>query len=157
MIILGIDPGITGGAAIISTEIYRKPIVEEAARMPIYMEGKKELIDSENLFKWWMKWPIDVVVIEWVHAMPAQGVTSSFSFGRSTGAVEAVAKLVAPKIVWVSPQRWKKHHGLLKKDKRASLDLAAEKFGDAWKWHKRVEDGIAEAALVALWCVDNLK
>ena len=156
MIILGIDPGITGGSAIISTETYRKPIVEEATRMPSYIENKKKLVDADALFKWWMEWPIDVAVIEWVHAMKGNGVTSSFAFGRATGSVEAVAQLCAKRVIWVTPQRWKKFFGL-SRDKTASINLAKEKFGSAWKWHKRVEDGIAEAALMALWYVDNLK
>jgi crossover junction endodeoxyribonuclease RuvC len=157
MIILGIDPGISGGSAIISTETYRKPIVEEAMRMPSYIENKKKLVDADALFKWWMEWPIDVAVIEWVHAMPKQGTVSTFAFGRSTGAVEAVAQLTAKRVIWVTPQRWKKHYALLKKDKGASLKLAQQKFGSTFTWHKLVEDGIAEAALMALWYVDNLK
>jgi hypothetical protein len=100
--------------------------------------------------------PIDVAVIEWVHAMPKQGTVSTFAFGRATGAVEAVAQLTAERVVWVTPQRWKKFYGL-SRDKTASINLAKEKFGSAWKWDKRAEDGIAEAALMALWYVDNLK
>jgi hypothetical protein len=124
--------------------------------MPTYIENKKKLVDADALFKRWMLGPIDVAVIEWVHAMRGNGVTSSFAFGRATGAVEAVAQLTAERVVWVTPQRWKKFYGL-SRDKTASINLAKEKFGSAWRWDKRVEDGIAEAALMALWYVDNLK
>jgi crossover junction endodeoxyribonuclease RuvC len=156
MIILGIDPGIGGGSAIINTGVSRNPIVEEAMRMPSYIENKKKLVDADVLFKRWMEWPIDVAVCEWAHAMIGNGVTSSFAFGRATGSVEAVAQLCAKRVIWVTPQCWKKFYGL-SRDKIASINLAKEKFGSAWKWDKRVEDGIAEAALMALWYVDNLK
>ena len=152
MIVLGIDPGVSGGAAMLSNDPNPTAVLG-AARMPTYVEGKKTLVDADNLFRWWMAWPIDVAVIEWVHAMPKQGVTSSFSFGRSTGSVEAVAQLCAKRVVWVSPQRWKKHFGL-GSDKYASLDLVQEKF-PGWQWTKRVEDGLAEAALMALWYLDT--
>jgi len=156
VIILGIDPGITGGAAIISTDTERGPTVDKAYRMPTFKHGKKNLIDANRLFNWWVGLPIDVAVIEDVHAMPKQGTVSTFSFGRSTGAVEAVAHLTAQRVVWVSPQRWKNFFGL-SRDKIASINLAEDKFGSAWKWDKRVEDGIAEAALIALWYVDNFE
>jgi crossover junction endodeoxyribonuclease RuvC len=156
MIVLGIDPGVSGGYAIIGTGGGPPPSVEEAGRTPVYIENNKKLVDAAALFKGWMEWPIDVAVVEWCHAMPKQGTVSTFAFGRATGAVEAVAQLTAKRVVWVTPQRWKKFFGL-SRDKIASINLAEDKFGSAWTWNKRVEDGIAEAALMALWYVDNFE
>ena len=42
-----------------------------------------------------LKFDIDISIIEKVHAMPRQGVTSSFQFGRSFGALETLTNLLA--------------------------------------------------------------
>jgi len=93
-----------------------------------------------------------------VHAMPRQGVTSSFSFGRATGAAETLAILTGAGTSWVEPRVWKKHH-MLGPDKRRSLALAAELWPfmlDKKLWGVLANEGIAEAALIARWFYDNL-
>jgi crossover junction endodeoxyribonuclease RuvC len=46
-------------------------------------------------------------VMEFVHAMPGQGVCSMFSFGRSSGVADgALALCVAVPVEQVSPQKW---------------------------------------------------
>jgi len=154
MILLGIDPGATGGLAVVSTDVGRLPYIEEACRMPTVKVRSKTLVDSDELFKWLMAWPIDAAIIEWVHAMPRQGVSSSFSFGRSTGAVEAVAMLVTKRVEFVSSTQWKKHFGL-SSSKQASIDLARRLFGKSYTWDKKADDGIAEASLMCRWFLDK--
>jgi len=97
---------------------------------------------------------IDVAVLESVHAMPKQGVSSSFSFGRNTGAVESLALIHARVVNWVTPQRWKKHFGL-SKIKNESIVLAQEIYGTRFYWDKLADDGVAEAALMAQWYLDT--
>jgi crossover junction endodeoxyribonuclease RuvC len=123
-------------------------------RMPTMQHRGKKLVDGKQMIEFLLRWDVDVMVCEWVHAMPRQGVTSAFSFGRSTGAVEALGLFWAGRAEWVSPQVWKKHYGL-SKDKQASLDLAQQKFGDDFVWRKKADDGIAEAALIAHWFLDK--
>lgn len=154
MILLGIDPGIGGGLAIVSTDKHRPPIVEEAVRMPMWRERTKKLVDARSIDEWVSAWEPEVAVIEWCHSMIGQGVSSSFSFGRACGAVEAVAMVHAGRIDWVSASVWKKHFGLTS-SKQASLDLAKRVYGSSWRWHKKVEDGIAEAALLCQWYLDK--
>ena len=122
--------------------------------MPTVKVRSKTLVDSDELFKWLMAWPIDAAIIEWVHAMPRQGVSSSFSFGRSTGAVEAVAMLVTKRVAFVSSTQWKKHFGL-SSSKQASIDLARRLFGKSYTWDKKADDGTAEASLMCRWFLDK--
>lgn len=49
------------------------------------------------------------LVIEKVHAMPGQGVTSMFTFGSGFGELKALAKILAYPTILVTPQEWKKH------------------------------------------------
>jgi Holliday junction resolvasome RuvABC endonuclease subunit len=148
--ILGIDPGAKGGVAVV--ELSGQLI--DGYRMPTMKLRGKTLVDVVHLDSWLSLWAFDTAVIESVHAMPGQGVSSCFSFGRATGAVEALTMLIADKQVWVAPQAWKKHFGLAK-EKQASLDLARMRFGTAFKWTKKADDGIAEAALMVLYWLEK--
>ena len=92
-----------------------------------------------------------LVVIEKVHAMPRQGVTSSFNFGRGFGVVEGVFAAMGRPVTYVSPAKWKKAMGLTA-DKGVSRRRAIEQWPAHGKHFARVkDDGRAEAALIALW------
>jgi crossover junction endodeoxyribonuclease RuvC len=151
--ILGIDPGISGGWACIDHDGQ----LLHWSRTPTLHLRNKRIVDSRRLYEPLRDLDLDHAIIEQVHAMPRQGVSSSFSFGRSTGAVEAVALIVAPTAHWVTPSVWKGALGL-SSSKQASLDAARLKFGDRGKlWDVKANDGIAEAALLAWYWLDKSK
>jgi crossover junction endodeoxyribonuclease RuvC len=140
--------------AIVSTDDGRMPFVEEGSRMPVVLERQKRLVDTVDISGWLKAWEIDVAIIEWVHAMPRQGVSSSFTLGRAAGAVEALAMVHAHRVEWVTPKRWKGHFSL-SSDKQLSLDKAKRVFGRSFNWTKKADDGIAEAALMCQWFLDT--
>ena len=165
MYILGIDPGISGGLAVVDS---RDLSLRAWIRMPQHHLRKKRIVDARAVMKFMANYNgsrygggqevtrddvIGWVIIEAVHAMPRQGVSSSFSFGRSTGAVEALALAHFERVDWVSPRVWKQHFGL-GSEKRASLDTATLLFGQHLKDFILADDGIAEAALIARWFID---
>jgi crossover junction endodeoxyribonuclease RuvC len=94
--------------------------------------------------------------VEDVHTMPKQGIASSGKFMRAAGAIEATAALTGAPMMLVTPQRWKKHHGLIGTEKKASLELARQRWPDAplklVKHHGR-----ADALLMAQWIKDQVK
>jgi crossover junction endodeoxyribonuclease RuvC len=99
-------------------------------------------------------------VIEDVHAMPKQGVSSSFSFGRALGVAEGVLAGNGLSLRYVSPAKWKKALGLSsdkgvsrrRADKGVSRRRAIELWPEHAKAFERVkDDGRAEAALLAWW------
>lgn len=95
------------------------------------------------------------VVLEDVHAMPKQGVTSSFGFGRTKGVIEGVFAANGRPITYVSPAKWKRALGLTK-DKGASRRRAIELWPDKAALFARVkDDGRAEAALIAYWWLNR--
>ena len=146
---LGVDPGQAGGLAILDG---RQAIVA-ARRMPLLRAGSKKIVDGYELSRWLARYDVEQAVIEAVHAMPRQGVTSSFQFGRMLGAVEAVVGALGVPVHYVAPSRWK---GALRlsSDKRASLDAFRLRFGAeaAAKYTPKLADeGVAEAALLAAY------
>ena len=108
------------------------------------------IYDSLNSFK------IDLSIIEKVHAMPRQGVTSSFQFGRSFGSLETLAYLLSRRVDYVAPVVWKKYLGV-GSSKKDSLDMARLKFGNNKVWDKKTNDGIAEASLLVLYWISKFK
>lgn len=93
----------------------------------------------------------DVAIVELVHAMPGQGVSSTFTFGRAFGTVVGVIQAAGVPLHFVSPRKWKNHFGL-SSDKEASRELALRLFPKTQE-HFRLKKhhGRAEAALIALY------
>ena len=156
MITLGIDPGQSGGLALVEDGGFIAGI-----RMPTIKYRNKMIVDLTRVKQMCYRYrdiapkSIANVCIEQVNAMPKQGVSSSFQFGRSYGAIEAWAFTLGCKVEHVTPAVWKKHFGLTK-SKQASLDMARIKFGDNDLWKVKANDGIAEAALLALYLQNKL-
>jgi len=156
MIIMGLDPGSSGGISIVETKKNKLPKIVFFLKMPIISMYGKKIIDTKKLFASIKLFEIDVSIIEKVHAMPRQGVTSSFQFGRSFGAIEALAYLLAKRVDYVAPVVWKKYLGI-GASKQDSLDMARLKFGNNEIWEKKTNDGIAEASLLALYWISKFQ
>lgn len=154
-VILGIDPGKTGGAALVA----RDRTFVAGLRMPtIKVARKRVVVDLLQLDAWlglFTADALDAVVVEQVGAMPGQGSVSGFTFGRMTGAVEAWACSKGCPVHWVTPAAWKRalHLG---PDKQASLDKARLTFGQNPLFEKKANDGIAEAALLAYFFAERV-
>lgn len=93
--------------------------------------------------------------VERVHAMPRQGVSSTFNFGFTTGFVRGVLSTLPVEVTEVTPREWKAAFDL-GSDKDQSILLAQELMPDNWFDFEGC-DGVAEAALIALygWCRVN--
>jgi len=146
----GIDPGISGGISIVTDN----GVYVDGIRMPTVVWRQKKIIDARTALAFLRQYAPAQIVIEQNNAMPGQGVSSTFSFGRNTGAIEAVALISGAPIEWVTARVWKGALGL-SKSKRASLDACRMKFGEAQLWQVLANDGIAEAALLARYWIDK--
>ncbi|NCX56226.1 MAG: hypothetical protein EBW87_03405 [Burkholderiaceae bacterium] len=87
------------------------------------------------------------VIVESVHSMPGQGVSSSFKFGMSFGAAISLAQRLNCPWHIVTPQKWKKSLKL-DSDKDKSLSLARELWPTAPLTRKK-DNGRAEALLLS--------
>ncbi len=147
-IIMGIDPGISGAIAFYYTDVSRVAVAD----VPVI--GKE--INTAVLAQMVRTNQPDFAVIEEVHAMPKQGVTSVFNFGRSYGDVRGVVCALGVRLYFVTPQKWKKHFGL-SADKEQSRLRALRMFpANAESFKLKKHEGRAEAALIALYGAEVL-
>ena len=94
------------------------------------------------------------ICMEAVHAMPQQGISSTWNFARAVGVISAVCELTNYPFHLVSPQKWKGYFGL-KADKNEALDLARQLFPKApLKLKKDINR--AEALLIARYWRDQV-
>ena len=129
MRIIGIDPGLSGGIAILDNSK-----VVKLFDMPIMPDGKKNKrqLNSALLVKL-IKDNIKnledtVMVVEQVNAMPGQGVTSMFNFGQTFGAIKGICAALGIPIFLVRPAKWKKHFELINSSKDSSRTKAIEMY-----------------------------
>ena len=129
MKIIGIDPGLSGGIAILENNK-----VQQLYNMPVMSEGKKnkkQLNSAQlvNLIKSNIEPQEEVsVIVEQVNAMPGQGVTSMFNFGQTFGAIKGVCAALGLPIFFVRPSKWKKHFELINSSKDASRTKTIEMY-----------------------------
>ena len=110
MKIIGIDPGLSGGIAVLENNkvlnIFDIPVMPEGKK------NKRQLNSAQlvTLIKENIKSNEEVaVVVEQVNAMPGQGVTSMFNFGQTFGAIKGICAALELPIFFVRPSKWKKH------------------------------------------------
>lgn len=147
MRVLGVDPGATGALALWDTDLDALAVVD----MPIaVVQGRKQLSD-QMLAAILAQWSPDCAYIERVHAMPKQGVTSSFSFGTAYGLVRGILAGMKVPYHLITPNEWKRNFRL-GADKNEARLVAARLIPDSAEQFARVkDDGRAEAALLALF------
>ena len=107
MRIIGIDPGLSGGIAILDNSK-----VMELFDMPVMPDGKKNKRQLNSallvkLIKDHIKNLEDtVMVVEQVNAMPGQGVTSMFNFGQTFGAIKGICAALGLPIFFAIRHDW---------------------------------------------------
>jgi len=131
MLIIGIDPGISGAIC-----FFENGEVKDVIDMPTMADGKKNKrqINSSQIFNEISTriehYSLNNVqaVVEQVSAMPGQGVTSMFNFGQSFGVIKGICAAMQLPIFFVRPTKWKKHFDLINSQKDASRTKAIEMF-----------------------------
>ena len=153
MLIIGIDPGISGSIC-----FFENGKILDVVEMPTMAEGKKNKrqvngsqIYNEILKKTHLHEKQDIrVVIEQVSAMPGQGVTSMFNFGQSFGILKVICSAMQLPMYFVRPAKWKKYFGLLNSEKDASRTKAIEMFPYfSSQLSKKKDSNKADAILIA--------
>jgi crossover junction endodeoxyribonuclease RuvC len=153
MLLLGIDPGIHGGLAIVAADANgAAPQLVEAIDIPVVGTGAKERVDVQTIREWALHHSPQHAFIERAQAMPKQGASSGFKYGRAVGAIEAVITCCAIPLTIIEPSMWKKFHVLPGGDKEAGRQRALQLFPAAHEFLSRKKDhGRAESALIAVY------
>lgn len=152
MIIVGIDPGLRGGAACIEATRGGRPILLDAIDLPVSGEGAKKRIDVLALTQWLLTHMPDYAYIERAQAMPDQGASSGFIYGRAVGACEATLQHVGASLCIIEASAWKKTLGLKGGDKEGSRQWVIHRFpSKASLFARKLDHNRSEAVCIA-WC-----
>jgi len=161
MLIIGIDPGISGSIC-----FFQDGKIIDVVEMPTMTEGKKnkkqvngsqiynEILErTKKLDKKDIK-----VIIEQVSAMPGQGVTSMFNFGQSYGILKGICSAMQLPMYFVRPAKWKKYFNLINSEKDASRTRAIEIFPYfSSKLSRKKDSNKADAILIASFYYETYK
>ena len=161
MLIIGIDPGITGSIC-----FFQDGKIMDVIEMPNMPEGKKNKkqvngaqiyyeisLRIKNIKKEDIK-----VIIEQVSAMPGQGVTSMFNFGQSFGILKGICSAMQLPMYFVRPAKWKKYFNLINTEKDASRTKAIEIFPYfSMNLSKKKDSNKADAILIASYYYETFR
>ena len=98
-------------------------------------------------------------VIEKVHSMPAQGVSSSFAFGENYGWIRGIIQSMFLSYTLITPQSWMKTYGMKKTKEESKTEwknrlkqLAQSKYPN-----EKITANTADTLLIAHFCkISNL-
>ena len=160
MLIIGIDPGISGSIC-----FFKDGRILEVIEMPVMTEGKKnkKQVNGAQIYNEFLK-RINKeedeirVVIEQVSAMPGQGVTSMFNFGQSFGILKGICSAMQLPMFLVRPAKWKKYFNLINSQKDASRTKAIEIFPYfSRQLSKKKDSNKADAILISSFYYETYK
>ena len=156
MIVMAIDPGLSGAIAVFIDDVLIA-VVDMPTHELTRNNKTKRQISASALASIFKDHGPDHGVVEKVSAMPGQGVTSMFSFGRSFGLIEGIVGAFEIPATYVMPSVWTKGIGRgLGKD--ASRARACELYPAHQKSFARVkDDGRADAVLIGAWWLKGNK
>jgi Holliday junction resolvasome RuvABC endonuclease subunit len=134
---IGIDPGASGAIAI------------------IHESGRVNWIKNDSTEHELAAWVRDVAegfdcfaIIEQVNAMPKQGVSSTFKFGKSFGFLIGILTALQVPYESYRPQVWQKHMRCLTKGDKNVSKAAAQRLWPSTK----ITHANADALLIAEFC-----
>jgi crossover junction endodeoxyribonuclease RuvC len=149
MMILGIDPGVTGAIA-----VFYQGLLSTVLDIPYTQEGSKKVKKCVHVKKLVEMLALlddeSIVYLEQAQSMPGQGVSSTFHYGRTNGIIEGVlGALGFIQVKKVVPARWKRQLGLIgnTSQKHADLLKARRLYPDA-ELHLAKHHNRADAILI---------
>lgn len=158
MIVIGIDPGLSGALCVLDSPygadvdlftVVDLPVDEVKVGAKIKRKLSAQLL--RDMVESVTKGDYARIFIEQVAAMPGQGVTSMFGFGRTFGVIEGVCAGLLLPVSYVQPKAWQKHCAV-RGGKDGSRARACEIFPQHAHLFSRVkDDGRADAALIAYY------
>ena len=150
--IIAIDPGLSNGVAVLTPA--RELLF--AGEIETVGDGANRRLNLSVLKSLCEKFDISEAVIEDVAAMPGQGVSSMFRFGRATGSLEGGLQVVGLSLEFVRPAIWKKSIGAKAKSTEDIRALALQRWPNmADRFSRKKDHNRAEAALIGLWYVQK--
>lgn len=151
MIVIGVDPGLSGAAVAVEEGRVRAYL-----DCPVFKPAKgkgKNSVNAAGLAAWFRKFnPRHThVIVEGVGARPLDGPSRAFVFGEGFGIIRGVLASLEFPHSFVRPGVWKRALRL-SDDKALSRRRATELFPESAELFVRaLDDGRAEAALLTIY------
>ena len=152
MIVIGIDPGKSGGLVVIKknkVSLYKCPKSPHEMSSILRQARADAWIDEHSIH----------IAIEKVWAFPTDARSSAFKFGVNYGMWLGIIGSLNLPFMEVPPQTWMKSYSPLPKDKKdrkkAIKDIAIDMLRDMFNNEQRVTYAVSDAALIALWCLER--
>lgn len=167
MIVLGIDPGLSGGLAIVGGGNDRARVIN-CMSVPVTGEGAKRRPEFLAILAFIEDNPPDAAFIERAQAMPDQGSSSGFIYGRAVGYLEAAVAGMRIPLHVIESSAWKKHYALSGRDHRGdklgspqvkenSRQMALQRIPTSAPYlTRKLDHNRAEAILIAAYGRDRL-
>ena len=143
-VFIGIDPGANGAAAALDRHGDVIDVLRFKASTP------RDICDCISEWIYPANDSDCVAVIEQVSAMPTQGVSSTFKFGRNFGMLEGILYAKQIPFLYARPQLWQNHMKCLTKgDKNVTKSAAQRLYPD-----RKITHADADALLIARYCYE---
>lgn len=161
MIYIGIDPGQSGAVGFVSgldddggiwSAVNDCP-KNEGDMAQLLIDMVSEFVSMDEAAR------VAAAVVEDVHAMPKQGVSSTFKFGRNFGTWLGILAALKIPFELVTPRTWQKQFFKKADGKLSAFNTARRLFPDAPLTGARgaIKDGRADALLMAYWLYQRRK
>ena len=154
MIVVGIDPGKSGGLVVIKDDkvsLHKCPKSTHAMSAILRQAKADAWIDEHDIY----------IAIEKVWAFPTDARSAAFKFGVNYGMWLGIIGSLNLPFMEVPPQTWMKAYNPLPKEKKqrkkAIKDIAIDMLRDMFNNEQRVTYAVSDAALIALWCLERKK
>jgi len=154
-LVIGVDIGMGGAIALFDQRMGKIITIDD---MPtIKGEKGRRKLDGLGVFSILnnhKRQGARMIVIEDLHVMFKNGAFASFSVGHGKGFFEGVSIGLDLEVIMISPQRWKKHYGLIKVAKEGAIQVAKDLHigADRFLTRKMDHDRADAALLAALPC-----
>lgn len=148
-IVIGIDPGKSGGIAVISdAEV-------ETHKMPATETDLLELLrEYSGLKKSGLGVTWAIAFTEKVHAGPKMASSAAFKFGEGVASIRMACLALNIRLEYVTPQKWQKEFGLIVKGRGLGQDDTSKKNRNKARAQElfpgiKMTHAIADALLIA--------
>jgi crossover junction endodeoxyribonuclease RuvC len=159
MTVIGIDPGLNGGIAIMHSGelpiLHKMPTADGIDEHAVRTIFEDALITARNRA---MTMPPIMAFVEKVNAMPKQGVTSMFNFGAGWGLVRGILCGLCIPYRLVTPQQWQRAllAGMNRDNTKAAAYQYVSRLYPTIDYRislkgRKAHDGKVDALCIAIW------
>ena len=159
MIVIGIDPGKSGGIVVINDgeNTNDSPMAEMHKCPPSPINMASILRNARNTA--WVQQDKIVVAIEKVWAFPTDARSAAFKFGVNYGMWLGIIGSLDLPFMEVPPKTWMKSYDPVPKIKNERKEYlkntCTTMYKEMFLYNKNITYAVSDAALIALWCLER--